>query len=298
MKLAHITLSGLLLSLLALPAQAAGTLDKAKDSGRLSFGYAGDMRPYAYSEGAGQAAGYAVAVCEKVGEAIKAQLKLSALEVSYVPVTRAQAYSDLQQGKVDLLCGATPTLERRAVVDFSVPIMLSGATAAVSSNAPVRLVQALSGTASVAPRWRAPPAQAPQRVAFAVEGGGVLEKELLAQLKARRIVATVVQVENPDAGVKLLATGNVQAFFNDRALLKYAAARSERPSDIVVLDRTYRHDIVALSMRRNDEDFRLAVDRALSRLYRSPEFTSLYAKHFGAPTPAVLDFFQIVALPD
>jgi hypothetical protein len=36
----------------ALPASAAGTLDKAKDSGKRTIGYAADLRPFAYSDGA------------------------------------------------------------------------------------------------------------------------------------------------------------------------------------------------------------------------------------------------------
>jgi hypothetical protein len=43
---------------------------------------------------------------------------------------------------------------------------------------------------------------------------------------------------------------------------------------------------------------RLLVDRTLSRLYRSPDFGSLYASYFGTPDAVVLQFFQSVALPD
>ena len=38
-------------------------------------------------------------------------------------------------------------------------------------------------------------------------------------------------------------------------------------------------------MRRNDPDLRLAVNRALARLYRSGEIIDVYAKWFSMPGP-------------
>jgi polar amino acid transport system substrate-binding protein len=69
-------------------------------------------------------------------------------------------------------------------------------------------------------------------------------------------------------------------------------------SDVVVLDRLFRRDMVALALRRDDDAFRLVVDSALSRLYRSDELAPLYTSHFGRPGAGVLEFFQTVALPD
>jgi polar amino acid transport system substrate-binding protein len=95
----------------------------------------------------------------------------------------------------------------------------------------------------------------------------------------------------------MLASRGADAFITDRALLLDAVA-SAGTSDIVVLDLLFRRDIVALATRRNDDDFRLAVDRALSRLYRTPDMARIYTKHFGVPGAETADFFQLVALPD
>src|SRR5690349_11875027 len=117
----------LLAAALALGASfaAAGTLDKAKEAGKITLGYASDNRPYAFDAG-GKPAGYAIDLCGRVAEALKSELKLPALTVDYVAVTREEAFNAVQQGRIDLLCAAVPTLERRALVDFSIPIMLSG----------------------------------------------------------------------------------------------------------------------------------------------------------------------------
>ena len=51
--------------------------------------------------------------------------------------------------------------------------------------------------------------------------------------------------------------------------------------DLVVLDRLFTHEPLALALPRGDEDFRLLVDGALSRLYGSGRLPALYGKWFG-----------------
>ena len=229
--------------------------------------------------------------------AVKSELKLSALAADFVAMSGEDPARAVEQGKIDLMCGLVPTLERRTLVDFSIPIMLSGTSAAVRADAPLRLVDVLSGREPTGPIWRASSDQAAQRAAVAVVGGLQLEKELLRTLRERRIVADVVTVPDTAAGLQALSTGTAQAFFSDRLVLLAAVAKAGK-SDVVVLDRLFRRDMVALAVRRDDDAFRLVVDRALSRLYRSGELAPLYTSYFGPPSAGVLEFFQTVALPD
>jgi polar amino acid transport system substrate-binding protein len=53
-----------------------------------------------------------------------------------------------------------------------------------------------------------------------------------------------------------------------------------------------------LALGRGDDDFRLAVDRALSRIYRSGEIGGLCTDVFGEPDENALAFFRWNALPD
>jgi polar amino acid transport system substrate-binding protein len=55
---------------------------------------------------------------------------------------------------------------------------------------------------------------------------------------------------------------------------------------------------LGLGGRGGDEDGRLAVDRALSRAYGTPEFRAIYTKWFGEPDDAATSFFRAVALPE
>ena len=283
----------------ALPAMAEGTLDKARQSGKLSMGYVADARPFSYADAAGKPAGYAIDLCSQIGEAVKAELKLPALAIDFVALPKDERFAAVAQGKVDLLCGSTQSLARRSEVDFSIPILLSGNGAAVRADAPARWLQALSGQAVAAqPIWRGSQGQAPERRVLAVVGGTTIESVLVSRLRQARIVAEVVSVPDTATGLQMLLDRRADVFFNDRALLLDAAARSPARADLLVLDKLFRRELVSLSVRRDDDDFRLLVDRSLSQLYRSKDFGSIYGRHFGAPDAATLDFFQLVALPD
>ena len=56
----------------------------------------------------------------------------------------------------------------------------------------------------------------------------------------------------------------------------------------------------ALTLRRDDEDFRLAVDRALSQIYISKELTHILRTNFGdrPPGPILEALFLASALPE
>jgi len=86
--------------------------------------------------------------------------------------------------------------------------------------------------------------------------------------------------------------------FGDRAILLDAAARSSSAHDLVVLTRQFTYEPLALASARGDDDFRLLVDRTLSRLYRSGEIAGIYTSFFGEPDANALAFFGFVALPE
>jgi ABC-type amino acid transport substrate-binding protein len=289
----------LLACMAAWPAAARGTLDQARESGRLTIGYLADAPPFAYTDGAGKPAGYAVALCSKAGAEVKNELKLPALSVDFQVVPFDERLHALEQGRIDILCGVEPTLGRRATMDFSIPILRSGTGVMIRADAPARLVQVLSESEPAQrPVWRATQGQAPERHVIAVISGTTVEKRVIDRLRAARIIADVVPVKSTAAGVQMVLERRAEVFFNDRGLLLEAKKLSPASKQLVVLDRLYGRTQVALGLRREDDAFRLVVDRVLSRLMRSGETASIYAGYFGAPDRATLDYFQLVALPD
>ena len=294
----HRRLIAALLAALALPAWAAGTLDRVKDSGKLRLGYRADARPFAFSDG-GQPAGFSVALCRKVADAVKAELKLPALAVEFVAVSADERFEALQQGRIDLSCGTdTPTLTRRGVVDFSLPIFVSGVGAMVRTDSPQRLRDVLAGRSAPAqPVWRGAPGDLAQTVVVGALGGTTIEQSLIDRLKARRLQTTVKPVSDYASGVQALLDRQVTVLFGDRPVLLDAAQRGAAAGQVLVIERSFTREPIALAMRR-DEGMRLLVDRMLSRLYRSKDFAPLYSQWFGEPAAGTLEFFQSIALPD
>jgi len=103
----------------------AATLDRIKQAGKILLGYRSDARPFSY-EDSGKADGYAAAICQAAADKLKSELGISDLAVEWVPVTIDNQFQAVQEGKVDILCGAAETLSARKSVDFSVPIFVGG----------------------------------------------------------------------------------------------------------------------------------------------------------------------------
>ena len=283
----------------AAPAAAAGALDRIRQAGKIALGFRADARPFSYKDESGKAAGYSIALCEKVADDVKTELGLSALTVEWVPVTLEDRFQAVQQGKVDLLCGAdTATLTRRKDVSFSIPIFPSGIGAILRADAPAQLRDVLAGRPSSGPIWRGSPARILEKKTFSAVTGTTSASWLADQLDKFHIDATIAPVDSYQAGIQRVLDRDSDVFFGDRPILYDAAEGSSSAGDLVVLDRLFTYEPLALALARGDEDFRLVVDRSLSRLFKSSGFKDVYVKWFGEPDDSAAIFFGLSALPE
>jgi putrescine:ornithine antiporter len=275
------------------------TVDRIRD-GHLRLGYRTDARPFSYKNEAGQAAGYSIAVCRKVTDSVKGDLHLGSLAVEWVPVSFEERFRALQEGRIDLLCGAdTVTLARRAEAAFSIPVFPGGIGALVRADAPARLRDVLAGRGQVLqPVWRASAGQLLQSKAFSVVAGTTAEKWLAQRMTDLEVIAPVVPVDGYEAGIRAVLDRKADVLFGERAILLDAARRGPSARDLSVIDRLFTNEPLAFAMVKGDDDLRLLVDGALSRLYRSGEIGMLYADVFGEPDENALTFFRWNALPD
>ena len=96
------TIAGLAAVLISLavgsPASAA-TLERVKQASKIILGYRADARPFAFRDESGNAAGYAVALCQKIAEQVKAELGLSTLAVEWSPVTVGDQFRAVRSGR-------------------------------------------------------------------------------------------------------------------------------------------------------------------------------------------------------
>ena len=282
------------------PATApADALGRIRASGQIRLGYRADARPFTYSGEAGAPAGYSIAVCQVVVDAIKTEPGLAAVTIQWVPVTMDDRFAAIEQGRVDLLCGAdTITLARRAQVSFSVPIFPGGIGALMRADAPARLREVLSGGGQTfRPTWRAAASNVIQARAFSAVQGTTADTWLAGRIKDLNVVTDASRVSTYDAGVQGVVDRTSDAFFGERAVLLDIVKR--RPSrDLIVLDRLFTYEPLALAFARGDEEFRLLVDRSLSRFYVSGQAGALFTQWFGEPDQNTLTFFRWNTLPE
>jgi ABC-type amino acid transport substrate-binding protein len=269
---------------LVLPVSAAAqTLERVRDSGVLKIGYREDAAPYSYKNAIGQPAGYTIALCQAVATDIADEVGLAELAIEYVPVGTEDRFTALQEGRIDLLCGATTaTLTRRALIDFSIPTFIDGAGVLLRADGPDTFAELAGKTVGV-------------------RAATTTEEALRNTLQHRGMDATVVPVDSHEDGLAKLKAGEITAYFADQAILIFLAARSGAPQDLKVAEGQFSLEPYALGLRRGDNDFRLVVDTSLSRLYRSGEVDRIFKNSFGAnatQSEALRALYLISALPE
>jgi len=285
MRHTHLTLSasGIALSLLFATGATAGTLDRIKSSGTLSLGYVDGVPPFSVSTGDNAASGYSIDLCQRVADAVKEKLSLPNLNIKYVAIKAEEATQKVSAGEIDLLCtAASDSLERRKSVSFSIPVFNGGIGALVREDADEALMNVLNGKVAIeGPKWRAAINGGLANKTFVVFGGSVSEAWVRQQIARLGVVATIIAVDDPVKGVQLVNDHQADAFFSERVLLAGYAAKADSAGRLEVVDRIFTYEPLALSLSRNDDDFRLVVDTALSKLYLGDEIAALYSHYFG-----------------
>ena len=277
---------------------SANTLERVRSSHTLTLGFRPDLAPFSVVDG-DQARGYAIDLCLMVADKLKSELGLPDLQVRYQSVTVAAEVNAVSSGKVDILCTPTPpTLERRKMVSYSIPVYTAGLSVVVRNDAGEPLLNALNGqVVHDGPTWRATVNRGLANQTYATVEGGVTEEWIRQQMRLLGVVASLVTVTDNDEGTKLVIDGKADAFFSERMLLKSEMAKQGEASKLILLDRIFEYLPVAMMVERNDEDFRLLVDTALSEAYRSGAIERAYDKYLGGADDILKKLFKVYALP-
>jgi ABC-type amino acid transport substrate-binding protein len=278
----------LALALLAAPpapaSAASRTLERLRSDGVIHLGYRAGAAPFSFKERDGRVRGYSAELCMRVTAAIQKQLGLATLKQQWEPVEAADRFDAVSKGRIDIECGtSTISLSRFEQVDFSLPIFVDGGSVLVKSDSKLRELSDLAG----------------KRVA--VIAGTTTESGLKRQLAASGTQATLVPVKDAAAGMDLLGKGSVDGYASDRIVLVSLRAGAADPSQLALLESDFSYEPYALVVRRDDPDFRLAVNRALVELYRSGEIDDIFFRWLGAlgrPGPLLHSMFYLNTLPE
>lgn len=271
MKIRHSLLAAAAALSLAFPVMGqtpSGTLAKVKESAEIRLGHREVSIPFSYLDDQQKPVGFAMDLCAKVVEAVKAELKLPALQVRMQPIQLSNQIPLIQNGTIDIVCGpATNTLERQKIVSFSNTFFISSIRAVVRKDGPIKTYEDMAG----------------KQVAFTSASTSI--GLMAAREQDRKFQVTKVLSADHAASFLTLTSGRTEAFVMDDILLASLVASSTNPGNWRIIDEPLRVEPYGLILRKDDPQFKALVDRTLADLHRSGEFARLYGKWFTSPIP-------------
>jgi ABC-type amino acid transport substrate-binding protein len=262
---------------------AQTTLEKIDKSGVLVIGTRTGSPPFGYVNKKNEWVGFAIDLVEKailpaLHQKLNKNIKLEKKESA--PQTRIPL---LTSNAVDLIAETmTDTQSRREQVDFSLTYFVTGAQFLVKKGSPIKNIQSIAG----------------KRVA-AQQGS------TNARLIRERVPsAKLLEFPDQPAAFQALAQGQVQAYTNDGIQLAGLRAKAPRPDDYAVVGEFFSYEPYGMAMRKNDSDFRQAVNVGLMNAISSGLYFELYDKWFGVkgevPYPMTAEikrFLQMQVVP-
>lgn len=268
----------------ALAEPAEGTLRTIARTKTIRLGYLKEAVPFSFAESAGKPMGYSIDLCQRVVAGLQQKLELPQIDVKWVEVNTANRFERVVDGTIDLECGtSTITLSRQKQVNFSLMTWADGGSFLVKPDLPVRALADLTGKK------------------IAVIQGTTTERALRQALNDRLVNAEVLPVKEHLDGLNAVAKGTVDAYASDQTVLVGLAIAVSGQIQLKMAEMQFSFEPYGLTLRRNDPDFKLAVDEVLARLYRSGQILDIYDRWFGKlgkPSPAIFAVYNLAGLPE
>ncbi|MBI3144518.1 MAG: glutamate/aspartate ABC transporter substrate-binding protein [Pseudogulbenkiania sp.] len=252
----------------ALAAEPAGTLQKIKDSGVIVLAYRDASIPFSYLDNSQQPVGYSMDLASKVVEAVRKELKMPGLKVQYNLVTSQTRIPLVQNGTVDLECGSTTNnLERQKQVDFSLGFFLVKGQLLARKTSGIKDFADLKGK-------------------NVVTTAGTTNERLLKAMNAdRQMGMNVISAKDHGEAFMIVESGRAVAFYMDNPLLYGEMAKARNPGEWTVTGKPQSFETYGCMLRKDDPAFKKVVDDALRATYKSGEINKIYAKWFMSPVP-------------
>ena len=257
---------------IAMPALAqglTGTLKKIKESGQITIGHRDSSIPFSYYDDKQQVVGYAMDICMKVVDAVKAELKMPNLKVMLNPVTSATRIPLIANGTIDLECGSTTNnLDRQKQVGFTNTYFVTANRYVAKKSSNIKTLADLKGKTVVS------------------TSGTTNIKWLTEENGKQNMGMSIIPAKDHAEAFLMVETGRAEAFFMDDILLYSLVASSKAPGDYVIgSERVQRR-----AVRRDDAQGRSGVQQGRSTprppiSTRAAQINAIYDKWFLKPIP-------------
>jgi glutamate/aspartate transport system substrate-binding protein len=259
-------------ALLALAASAHGqtndTLKKIKETGSVTMGVRSSSGALSYTLGEGKYVGYHVELCERALEDIRKQLGLAKLDIKYQEVTSANRIPLVQNGTVDIECGSTTNNEAREKdVAFAHTAYVEEVRIATRVNSGISSIAQLNGKT------------------VATTTGTTSVQLLRKNERATGIDFKEVFGKDHADSFLLLESGRADAFVMDGQILAGLISKSKSPADFHLVGEVLSVEPIAIMIRKDDPQFKAAIDKTLDGLMKSGEIAKIYDKWFMQPIP-------------
>ncbi len=270
MTFGKVLVAGCLLAWAATPVRAqelTGTLKKIKDTGAITIGYRESSVPFSYLDDNQKPVGFAMDICSKIADAVKADLNLPKLDVKYTPVTSATRIPLIANGTVDLECGSTTNnAAREKQVAFTNTHFLTATRFVSKKSSNVKTLDDLKGKTVVS------------------TSGTTNIKQMNDVNTEDKLGMNIIPAKEHTESFLMVETGRAVAFGMDDILLAGLVANSHAPGDYVISEFTLsKPEPYAVMLRKDDPAFKAVADKATAALFKSPEGTALYDKWFTKP---------------
>jgi len=252
----------------ALAQDTGGTLKKIKDTGVISLGHRESSIPFSYYDDKQQVVGYSHELMLMAVDAVKKELNLPSLQTKLTPVTSQNRIPLIQNGTVDIECGSTTNnLERQKQVAFSNTLFIVGTRLLTKKDSGVKDFPDLAGK-------------------NVVTTAGTTSERLLRKLnEEKNMKMNIISAKDHGESFLTLETGRAVAFMMDDALLAGEMAKARRPNDWHIVGTPQSREAYGCPMRKDDPQFKKAVDAAIAKAMTSGEAEKLYVRWFQSPIP-------------
>ncbi len=249
--------------------ELTGTLKNVKETGAITLGFRDSSIPFSYLDDNQKPIGYAMDICYKIVDAVKAELKLDKIEIKLNPVTSSTRIPLLANGTIDLECGSTTNnAERQKQISFTNTHFLTASRYVSKKANKINAINDLKGKSVVS------------------TAGTTNIKQLTEANAARGLNVNIIPAKDHAEAFLMVETDRAVAFVMDDILLASLVAGSKEPSAYVIsTDAFSKPEPYGIMLRKDDPAFKKVVDSATAALYTSGEGLKLYDKWFMQKIP-------------
>jgi glutamate/aspartate transport system substrate-binding protein len=245
-----------------------GTLKKVKDSATITIGHRDASLPFSYYDDKQQPIGYAMDLCMKIVDAVKAELKLPKLDVKYQLVTSANRIPLMANGTIDLECGSTTNnTARQEQVWFTMTHFVTANRWVAKKSANLNKLADLKGKTIVS------------------TAGTTNIKGMTEINAAQNLGMNIISANGHSEAFQMVETGRAVAFAMDDILLAGLVAQARSPGDYSISTDATSVEPYGIMVRKDDKAFKAVADRAMQNVYKSGQINAIYSKWFEKPVP-------------